>query len=206
MSAVVTVAGGRLTSVHIASAEVWSEGSTGVAAQTGAPETVKAPPNPVLPEGKEIAWGAGTFLVLLVVVRFALFPKLKAGMDARYKHIRDSHEGAEALRAKAHAEVAEYEASLATIRAEANGKLDAARQTLEGERTAKIAEVNARINERRAASLAGVAAAKESAGGQIAGVVSDVASSAAAMVLGRPPSPDALRTAVDHVMSAGAKQ
>jgi len=87
-------------------------------------ETVCADgPSPIAPEPKEIAWGAGAFIVLAVAMRFFLFPRLKRGMDARYGHIREGHEQADAVRAAAKSEVAEYEAALAGVKAEANERV-----------------------------------------------------------------------------------
>ena len=109
---------------------------------------------PIVPEMKELAWGAGSFIVFALLMRFFLFPKLKKGMDARYHGIRAAHESADAERAAARAEVADYEAQLAGIKAEAAAMVDAARVTLEAERQAKLAEVNAGIAEQRAAAHA----------------------------------------------------
>ena len=36
-------------------------------------------PSPIAPELKEIAWGAGSFIVLALLMRFFLFPRLQAG-------------------------------------------------------------------------------------------------------------------------------
>ena len=69
-------------------------------------------PSPIAPEIKELAWGAGAFIVLFVLMRVWLFPRLKKGMDARYGKIRGDHETADATRAAANAEVAEYEAEI----------------------------------------------------------------------------------------------
>ena len=41
-------------------------------------------PSPIAPEVKELVWGAGSFIVFALLMRFFLFPKLKKGMDARY--------------------------------------------------------------------------------------------------------------------------
>ena len=45
-------------------------------------------PNPILPVGSEMAWGLGSFLVLVLLMRVWLFPKLKKGTDARYAKTR----------------------------------------------------------------------------------------------------------------------
>ena len=101
-------------------------------------------PSPIAPEVKELAWGAGAFIVLFVLMRLVLFPKVKKGMEARYSKIRGDHDTADATRAGAKAEIAAYEADLAALKAEARQRVDAARQTLEAERTAALAEANTR--------------------------------------------------------------
>ena len=72
-------------------------------------------PGPIVPELKELAWGAGSFIVFAIAMRFWLFPRLKAGMEARYAGIRADHEAADAERASARAEVADYEAQLVEL-------------------------------------------------------------------------------------------
>jgi len=81
-------------------------------AETGATETSATAPNPIAPEGKELIWGGGSFLVFLVIMRLFLFPKLKKGMDARYDGIQNDLESADATRFAAQADVAKYQAAL----------------------------------------------------------------------------------------------
>lgn len=157
-------------------------------------------PSPIMPEVKELAWGGGAFVLLALVMRFALYPKLKKGMDARYAHIRDTRESADAARAAATGEVAAYEAQLAEVKAEAAAKVDAARQTLEAERAAKLAEVNAEIAAKREAAAADVRAAREAAGGEIAAAVTEVTGRQLELALGKPADPAALQAAVASVI------
>lgn len=159
---------------------------------------------PIMPEVKEIIWGFGSFIVLAVVLRYVLFPKVRAGMTARYESIRGDFEKADTLTASARAEVAEYEAQVASVRADAQGRVDAARATLEGERNEKLTAVNARIADKRAAAAAEVDAAREAASSQIAAAVSDVAARAGELATGKVPSPDAVKAAVDATMGANA--
>ena len=159
---------------------------------------------PIAPEVKEIIWGFGSFIVLAVVLRYVLFPKLRAGMTARYEGIRSDFEKADTLTASARAEVAEYEAQVASVRADAQGRVDSARDTLEAERAEKLAAVNARIAEKRAAATAEVDAAREAASSQIASAVSDVAAKAGELATGKTPSADTVAAAVDASMGANA--
>ena len=59
--------------------------------ETGTTEPDEGP-SPIQPEVKELVWGAGSFIVLLILVRLFLYPKIKKGMDARYGMIRDELE------------------------------------------------------------------------------------------------------------------
>jgi F-type H+-transporting ATPase subunit b len=162
-------------------------------------------PSPIAPEIKELAWGAGAFIVLFVLMRLVLFPKLKKGMEARYGKIRGDHETADALRAAAKAEVAEYEAQLASVRAEARQRIDAARQTLEGERTARLTEANAQINARRAEAIAASDAARAAAEEHVQAAVADVSSRAAELATGHRPDPATVNRIVAELMSGGSK-
>ena len=160
-------------------------------------------PSPIAPEWKEIGWGAGSFIVLALLMRFFLYPRLKKGTDARYALIRDGHEQADTARAAARAEVAEYESALATVKAEAAERVDAARQTVEAERTARLAEVNAEIAARREAAAAQAAAARAAASGDIAAAVADVTSRTVELSIGKVPDSAAVQSAVSEAMSTG---
>jgi F-type H+-transporting ATPase subunit b len=160
-------------------------------------------PNPIMPELKELAWGAGSFIVFALLMRFFLFPRLKRSMDARYNHIRSSHEGADAVRAAARSEVATYEAALAEVRAEANQRIEAARRTLEAERQASLAEVNARITAKRDEAAEAARAVREAARGDVITAAADVASRTTELAIGRAPDPATVRRAVEDAIGAG---
>jgi F-type H+-transporting ATPase subunit b len=152
---------------------------------------------------KELAWGAGAFILLFVLMRLVIFPKLRQGMDARYGKIRGDHDTAEATRAGAKAEVAEYEAALATVKAEARVRIDAARQTLEDERSAALDEANARIATRRAEATARTDAARAAAAPHIHEAVADVSSRAAELATGRRPDAATVTNIVASLMAGG---
>jgi F-type H+-transporting ATPase subunit b len=163
--------------------------------------TEASKPGPIVPEMKELAWGAGAFVVFAVLMRFVLFPKVKRGMDARYNGIRGSHEGADAMRAAARTEITDYETQLAGIRAEAARTVEAARQSVERERQVQLAEVNARLNEQRAAAVADAEAARSAARGPIHSAVSDVAGRAGELATGQRPDPGVVDRVVGEVMA-----
>ena len=140
-----------------------------VSAETGSEEgaPVSAGPNPIAPEIKELAWGAGSFIVFLFFMRLFLVPKVRKGMASRYESIQADHEYASATRDGAKQDVARYESAVAEIRSEASRRLETARQTLDKERQEKVAQVNAQIASRRAAAEAEVAAARAAAQSQL---------------------------------------
>jgi F-type H+-transporting ATPase subunit b len=158
-------------------------------------------PGPIVPELKELYWGAGSFIVFALLMRFFLFPRLKQGMDARYAGIRADHEQADAARASARAEVADYEAQLAAVKAEAAAKVDAARQTLEAERQEQVKALNAQLADRRAAAQAETDAAKAAVRDQIHAAVADVAGRAGELATGRRPDATVVARVVNEVMA-----
>jgi F-type H+-transporting ATPase subunit b len=160
-------------------------------------------PSPLAIEAKELAWGAGAFIVLALLMRFWLFPAVRKGMDARYSHIRQGHEQADAAKAAATGAVADYEASLALVKAEASERIEAARRTLEAERAAKLEVVNAAIAVKREAAAAEAQAARTAVHADIVSAAADVASRTIELSIGRTPDAGAVRRAVEDAISVG---
>jgi F-type H+-transporting ATPase subunit b len=173
--------------------------------ETGTTTTsTKEAPNPILPVPKEMAWGLGSFLVVVVLMRLWLFPKLKRGMDARYAKVRSDLDGAEAAREAVVADQAQYQAAIAEARAEAARVLEAARHDVDADRATKVTAANASIGEQRAEAAAEIEAARQAALAQVEDIVVEVAASGAERILGVPVERDAARPAVAEVVRAGA--
>ncbi len=187
------------TDTTMPEAVLMSASAEAEATQTTAAE-VKTAPNPVNPAKNEMLWAAGSFLVLFVLMRYFLFPRLKKGTEARYASIRSNSEGAEQVKADAKTDVAEYEKALDAARAEAAGRVDAARQTVDNERTAQLAQVNARIAAARADADQKNAAARAAAQGDVAAAVATVASRVAELALGKAPDASVVNAAVASTM------
>jgi len=160
--------------------------------------------NPIFPEVKEVAWGFGAFVVLALVMRLFLYSKVRDGMTARYDRIEGDRVAAVASTTSARADVAEYEAQVASVRAEAQTRVEAARATLETERTEQVTAVNARIADKRGAAAAEVDAAKQAARGQVESAVVDVSARLGELATGRRPSDDVVSRAVGDAMSSDA--
>ena len=173
-----------------------------VSAETGSEEgaPVSAGPNPIAPEIKELAWGAGSFIVFLFLMRLFLVPKVRKGMASRYESIQADHEYASATRDGAKQDVARYESAVAEIRSEAARRLEAARLTLDKERSAKIAEVSEQITVRRAQAETEVAAARAAAQGQIVSAVTAVTTRATQIAVGVSPDNAVVTRSVQQAM------
>jgi len=181
-----------------------TDGLVAISGTAKVSEAEAAPgPNPIIPELKEVAWGAGSFIVFAVVMRYLAFPKLKKGMDARYRSIREDHESADRARTAAQVEVAEYQAELAAVKAEAAAIIDEARQDLESTRTARLAAANADIAQLRSAANAENDAARVAVQDQIEAAVADVASTAIRRAVGKSPDSTLVRGVVTDLMNAG---
>ena len=157
-------------------------------------------PNPIAPEIKELAWGAGSFIVFLFFMRLFLVPKVRKGMASRYESIQADHEYASATRDGAKQDVARYESAVAEIRSEASRRLETARQTLDKERQEKVAQVNAQIASRRAAAEAEVAAARAAAQSQIVTAVGAVTTRATQIAVGVSPDAAIVSRSVQQAM------
>ena len=160
--------------------------------------------NPIFPEVKEVVWGFGSFVVLALAMRLFLFKRVREGMQSRYDHIEADFDQAEALTASARTDVAEYEAQVASVRADAQKRIEAARATLEAERTARLTDVNARIAEKRSAAAAEVEAAKLASRGDVETAVADVSAHIASLATGKAPNADVVRSAVADAMGVSA--
>lgn len=194
----VTTWQGQPVQVQIISGSSSTEAAATEASTTG--------PNPIAPEGKELIWGAGSFLVFLVLMRVFLFPKLKKGMNARYNGIQSDHEYADATRIGARTDVSRYESALVEIRNQASARIDKARQMLDSERTAKIAEVNARIAQQRSAAESEASAARLAVRDQIAAAVATVAARTTQIAVGKNPDASVVQRAVAQAMEAGTRK
>jgi F-type H+-transporting ATPase subunit b len=196
LTATVTHTGGaRAVTVHFPQ-------SSGSGTEAGTEE--KAGPSPIVPEVKEIIWTSGAFVVFAVLMRYVLYPRLRKGMDARYNLIRTDHEGADSTRAAAKSEVADYEAELARVKAEAASRIDAARRTLEAERNERLVVVNGEISALRTTAVAEADASRAAVQGQIESAVADVASRAIELAIGKAPEAAVVNRVVGEVMSVGA--
>jgi F-type H+-transporting ATPase subunit b len=162
--------------------------------------------NPIAIEMKELAWGFGSFAVMALILRYLLYPKLKRGMDERAESVRRERAAAEALTASARDDVAGYEAQVASLRTEAQQRVEVARTTLEAERAERLAAANAEIADRRGAAMAEVDAARAAAQSDVETAVVDVVGRFAELATGRSVDRSVVENAVRDTMGAEVAQ
>ena len=165
-------------------------------------------PSPIVPEAKELAWSFGAFIVFAVLMRLVLFPRVKRGMDDRYSSIRTDTRrlrhgaGLGARRGRGVRGAARVGAA-----PRRNGRVDAARRTLEGERDERLAEVNA--GDRRTPSGgAGQPTPLERVAvqGDVESAAADVVARTVELAIGHVRRPDVVRQAVSASMIEGASR
>jgi F-type H+-transporting ATPase subunit b len=208
MPAVAYVAAGDVVAVRLPRADTTTTvagetAKSGSEATTAETTTAVKDPSPLTIAPKELFWSLGSFIVLLALMRLVFYPKLHGGMTTRQDHIATRLADADATKAAAQAEVADYQARVAELRAEGQAKVDEANRTIDAERAAAMAEANAAIAQQRFAANAEVEAAKAAVAGGVAEAARDVVTSAAQRVLGQEPDASIVASAVDQAMSAG---
>jgi F-type H+-transporting ATPase subunit b len=198
---IVTPSGPGLDTVTVLLAEEEEGTST---EESGTEEEATAP-NPILPVTWELIWGAGTFIVLALLMRYWLYPRLQKGTDARSETIKDGLESAEHTRASVRQLQTDYEVGIAAARAEAATVVDAARAELEADRRQKLEAATARISARKAEAAAADDASRQAALSGVEDAVADVAAVLAGRALGRTVDPAELRPVAADVVSGGAR-
>lgn len=145
----------------------------------------------------QLVWLAITFVIFYLVMSRIALPRVFEVLETRQNRISHDLEKATSLKVEAEGVLAEYEASMArvhaqaqTLLAEATQERTAAAARRQEELGAKIAaqlgDSEQRINEARQAAMAGI--------GEIAG---DVAQTATAKLIGVEPGDAAVKAALD---------
>ncbi|WP_419919738.1 F0F1 ATP synthase subunit B [Candidatus Poriferisocius sp.] len=165
-------------------------------------------PNPIIPEVTEIIWGGAAFVVLLLLMRWKLFPVVKNLMDQRAARIQGALDDADRQKDEAAEVKARYEAELADAKAEAARIVEEARNQAASVRADLQARAEADIAEMRERAAADAEASKRQAIADLQSEVSDIALGAAEAVLGRTlEDPETQRQLVDdYIARVGANQ
>src|SRR5258705_11426812 len=76
-------------------------------------------PSPLSIVPAELYWAGGCFIILLILMRLVLYPRVAKGMEQRAGYIQANHDEADREREAAHLERQRSEAHLGTARGEA---------------------------------------------------------------------------------------
>lgn len=163
------------------------------------------PSNPILPATNELFWGALMFCLLWALMKYVFAPPVVKVMQERDAKARTDLEAGDTARQQATLAVGEYEASLASARAEAGRIIEDARTRADAQRRELLAAAEAEVAAMRQAAAAEVAAAKSAAMAELRNGVASIAVSAAeAVVAKRLDEAAQLRVIEDYVNRAGS--
>lgn len=160
-------------------------------------------PNPVIPEVNHIAWALGTFLLLWALMHFVLLPPLLKLREERNERVRSDREAADKARQALHDVQAEYDASLATARAEADSIVEAARSEAAEYRAEVMGAATAEVADQKADVAGGLDDSRSEAIASMRGDVGDIAVAAASAVLGKDLDRAAQQGAIDAAINGG---
>jgi F-type H+-transporting ATPase subunit b len=176
------------------------EGHEGAADESQAEE---APPNPVIPELNHLAWALGSFLVLWALMKFVLLPPLLKKREEREMKVLEDRESADRARASVGQVQADYDASLAAARSEADGIIEVARAEAGEHRASVMGDATNEAAAMRATAAGGLDDSRNAAIDSMKGDVGDIAVAAASAVLGKDLDRGAQQSAIDAALSGG---
>ncbi|MCX7621689.1 MAG: F0F1 ATP synthase subunit B [Acidimicrobiales bacterium] len=159
------------------------------------------PDNPILPTGLELIYGGASFLVLWALMKFVLTKPILKIMQDRADKVRGDLDAADRARASAEEAIAQYNAALASAKAEATRLIEDARAQGEAKRRELMAAAEADVAAMRAAAAQEVAQAKAAALAELRGEVATIAVDAAKAVIGKDLDLAAQRPIVDDYLS-----
>ena len=137
-------------------------------------------------------------------MRYFLYPRLRKGMDARYALIKGGHDEAEQVTDVGPATTSpSTRRSWPRSRPRPSSASTRPGQTLEAERSERLAEVNARIADKRAAAATEVEKARAAAQADVENAVGPVAARAGELATGPGARPRRRQPGRRRVMSAG---
>jgi F-type H+-transporting ATPase subunit b len=157
--------------------------------------------NPILPVFPEIFWGALTFALFYVLMRYVLLPPVLRTMEDRDHALRDDWDAAKAAQAKAANADAELAEALAPARAQAAALIETARTQAEAERAEIVGAAQGEIEAMRQLANAEIDAARMEAMGGVDTQVADLTAQAASRLMNRPIDAASAQGVVNRIMS-----
>ena len=164
------------------------------------------PVNPVAPDVPNMFWGAVFFLILFLLMYSICLPPVRKAMRQRTEQQRLDAEAADKADIEAEQVRRDFEATLASARAEASRIIDEARAEAEGERQRRVAALEAELGEARLGRIAEIATAREQALTSVSADVTSVAAAAASKVVGRSIDAAAQRSIIDDAVASASRR
>ena len=148
----------------------------------------------------QLFWLAVTFIILLLLMWKVALPRVGGVIEERTQNglrIEDDLARAEALKDEADEALSAYRKALDDARSTAQAMIAETRKQLDAEAAERKAALKAQLDKRIAEAEARIRAAREKAMANIREIVLDVATSAAAKMLGAAPDARTVEAAVD---------
>lgn len=150
----------------------------------------------------QVWWGAGIFIVFLLLVWRWGLPQVAQVLDERATSIAADLDAARGAKADADRASAEVAAATAAARAEGQGAINAAVDAAKQQAAAQAATLNARLEAQLAQAETQIAAARAAALGALRQVATDAAGTVVARLTGGPADPARLDRAVAEALGA----
>ncbi len=147
-------------------------------------ESVKAK-NPIVPEGKEIFWGAVSFVLVFALLAWKAWPAIKKALADREAKIKADLEGAEAAKTEAESSLVEYQRQLAEARNESGKIIEEARLAADQVRKDLIARAETDASDLRERAQEDIRLATERAMADLQGRVAELSIELAEKVVER---------------------
>ena len=149
-----------------------------------AAESVKAK-NPIVPEGKEIFWGAICFAIVFGILAWKAWPAIKKAIQDREDRIKADLERAESAKTEAESSLADYQRQLAEARNEAGKIIEEARLAADQVRKDLIARAETEAADLRTRAQDDIRLATERAMADLQGRVAELSIELAEKVVER---------------------
>lgn len=164
--------------------------------------------NPVVPDDLgEIFWSAVSFFGLWILLRYVCLPPLLKVRSERAAKATSDYEAASAAETQAEQVRRDYDTTLAEARSRATKVLEEARSESDARRADAVREAESQVAATRQAEITAIDASRSEALSSIRSEVSDLAISAASLVVGKDLDRSAnQKTVDDFVDQAGAKR
>ena len=135
----------------------------------------------------QLVWLTISFVILYLVMARVVLPRIGDVIEARQDRIAHDLDAAASLETEAETALAEYEKSISAARSEARDVLVKAAEQRAGDAAARGAKLDARIAKRVRTAEARIAAAKQDALDNLAGVAGEIARAATEKLIGVAP-------------------